>query len=161
MGTCPLCLELSKTPLWEDAFCQLVWVDDADYPGFCRVVWKRHVKEMTDLDAKERRHLMSVVFAAETALRATVRPDKVNLASFGNAVPHLHWHIVPRWCDDRHFPNPTWGKPMREPLKRPPADPAALRATFIVALTREAFNENSSHHSAAQEMERETTAPAH
>ncbi|MDR2239008.1 MAG: HIT family protein [Zoogloeaceae bacterium] len=134
MKSCPLCGEPDQAPLWQDALCRLVWVADADYPGFCRVIWKRHVKEMTDLDAAKRRHMMTVVLAAEAALRATVRPDKINLASFGNLVPHLHWHIIPRWRNDRHFPNPIWGETMRQAPPRPPADPAALRAAFLAAL---------------------------
>ena len=59
---CQLCREAGGETLWQDERCRLVLVADADYPGFCRVVWKRHVAEMTDLDAAERRHLMSVVF---------------------------------------------------------------------------------------------------
>jgi len=134
---CPLCHEPGGEMLWQDELCRLVLVADADYPGFCRVVWKHHVAEMTDLDSRERRHLMSVVFAAESALRAALRPDKVNLASLGNVVPHLHWHVVPRWRDDRHFPNAVWGAAMREAPRRPPAEAAALRAAFVGALAEE------------------------
>jgi diadenosine tetraphosphate (Ap4A) HIT family hydrolase len=96
--------------LWQYDHCRVVLVDDAHYPGFCRVILKRHVKEMTDLPEAERARLMSVVFAVEAAVRATVQPDKINLASLGNVVPHLHWHVIPRFADDRHFPNPIWGE---------------------------------------------------
>ena len=134
---CQLCREAGGEILWQDELCRLLLVADADYPGFCRVVWKRHVAEMTDLDAAERRHLMSVVFAAEAALRATARPDKVNLASFGNVVPHLHWHVIPRWRDDRHFPDPVWGAAAREGVRRPAADRGALRDAFVRTLAEE------------------------
>lgn len=135
--TCPLCREADGDILWQDELCRLVLVADADYPGYCRVVWKRHVAEMTDLDAAERRHLMSVVYAAESALRAVARPDKVNLASLGNLVPHLHWHVIPRWRDDRHFPNPVWSTAMREPGSRAAADLTALRTAFVCSLAEE------------------------
>lgn len=134
---CLLCREDGGDILWQDELCRLVLVDDADFPGFCRVIWKRHVAEMTDLDISERRHLMSVVFAAEGALREVVRPHKVNLASLGNVVPHLHWHVIPRWRDDRHFPNAVWGPPMRDPQGRPPAAADALREAFVRALAEE------------------------
>lgn len=134
---CQLCVEAGGELLWQDELCRLVLVADADYPGLCRIVWKRHVAEMTDLDAAGRRHLMSLVFAAEAALRATVRPDKVNLASLGNMVPHLHWHVIPRWRDDRHFPNPIWGAAARDAARRPAADGGALRQAFIRALSGE------------------------
>jgi diadenosine tetraphosphate (Ap4A) HIT family hydrolase len=53
---------------------------------------------------------MSIVLAVEQALRRVLNPDKVNLASLGNMTPHLHWHVIPRFRDDRHFPNPVWGQ---------------------------------------------------
>lgn len=134
---CQLCREAGGETLWQDERCRLVLVADADYPGFCRVVWKRHVAEMTDLDAAERRHLMSVVFAAESALRAAARPHKVNLASLGNVVPHLHWHVIPRWRDDRHFPNPIWGADVREAGPRPAVEGAVLHAAFLRSLAEE------------------------
>lgn len=64
---------------------------------------------MTDLKPEQRERLMQAVFATEAALRELMTPDKINLASFGNVVPHVHWHVVPRFEDDRHFPNPVWG----------------------------------------------------
>ncbi len=110
---CHLCAEVGGTLLWQDASCRVVLVDDADYPGFCRVIWTQHVKEMTDLAASERAHLMATVFGVEAALRDIMRPDKINLASFGNLTPHLHWHVIPRYAQDKHFPQPVWGTPQR------------------------------------------------
>lgn len=69
---------------------------------------------MTDLEPAARNHLMQVVFAVEAVVRELFSPHKINLASFGNMVPHVHWHIIPRWQDDRHFPEPVWGKVQRE-----------------------------------------------
>lgn len=110
---CELCASPGGELLWEDAFCRVIRVADADYPGFCRVILQRHVAEMTDLTTGEQQHLMGAVFAVERALRTLYRPDKINLASFGNVVPHLHWHVIPRWCDDRHYPQPVWGSAQR------------------------------------------------
>jgi diadenosine tetraphosphate (Ap4A) HIT family hydrolase len=72
------------------------------------VVLNRHVREMTDLPAPERDRLMAVVFAVEAHVRQSLEPDKMNLASLGNLTPHVHWHVIPRWRDDRHFPGPVW-----------------------------------------------------
>lgn len=69
---------------------------------------------MSDLSPEDQQGLMQVVLAVERVLRDLLSPDKINLASFGNMVPHLHWHIIPRWKDDRHFPEPIWGTPQRE-----------------------------------------------
>jgi diadenosine tetraphosphate (Ap4A) HIT family hydrolase len=116
--SCELCNSPGGKVLWKDGFCRVVLVEDADYPGFCRVILEQHVKEMTDLDPAARERLMRVVFSAEAALRESSHPDKVNLASLGNVTPHLHWHVIPRWRDDRHFPAPIWGEPQRAPMPR-------------------------------------------
>lgn len=111
---CELCDQVGGTLLWQDASCRVVLVADADYPGFCRVIWKHHVKEMTDLSETNRKRLMATVFAAEAAIREVMHPDKINLASLGNLTPHLHWHVIPRYTHDKHFPQPVWGTPQRE-----------------------------------------------
>lgn len=94
-----------------------------DYPGFCRVVWGDHVREMSDLAGTDRRHLMALVFATESALRRLYAPEKINLASLGNLVPHLHWHVIPRFIDDPHYPAPIWSGTR---LQRLPAMPRPL-----------------------------------
>lgn len=106
---CPLCEGPGGEAVWQDDRARVILVDDPDYPGFTRVVLRNHVAEMTDLAGADRDHLMTLVWAVEQAQRDALAPDKINLASFGNVVPHLHWHVIPRWTDDRHFPNPVWG----------------------------------------------------
>ena len=112
--TCELCTQPGGTLLWQSANCRVIRVADPHYPGFCRVIWKDHVREMTDLDPAARNELMQVVFAVEQVVRTLFAPHKINLASFGNMVPHVHWHVIPRWTDDRHFPEPVWGTVQRE-----------------------------------------------
>ena len=112
---CELCEGDGGELLWRDPQCRVVRVNESGYPGFCRVVWNAHVREMTDLDAGERARLMHVVFAVESALRQLLHPHKINLASLGNATPHLHWHVIPRFRGDPHFPNPIWGVELRQP----------------------------------------------
>jgi diadenosine tetraphosphate (Ap4A) HIT family hydrolase len=114
MMNCELCSEAGGELIWQDAFCRVVRVDDVYYPGFCRVILNRHVKEMTDLDTHERERLMSVVFAVEQAVREIMQPEKINLACLGNMTPHIHWHIIPRFKQDKTFPNPIWGQSKRE-----------------------------------------------
>ncbi len=103
-----------------DDFLRVVLVEDADYPGFCRVIWTAHVREMTDLPVAQRARLMAAVWAVEAALREVMQPHKINLACLGNMTPHLHWHVIPRFADDRHFPTPVWAPVQRD------ATPASL-----------------------------------
>jgi diadenosine tetraphosphate (Ap4A) HIT family hydrolase len=109
-AACELCSGPGGEIVWADGKCRVVKIDDADYPGFCRVVWREHVKEMSDLAPADREHLMQKVFAVETVLRGLTRADKMNLASLGNMTPHVHWHVIPRFHDDKHFPQPVWGQ---------------------------------------------------
>lgn len=133
MTPCPLCQTDGGSVLWRDAQCRVVRADEPDYPGFLRVILNAHVGEMTDLPAAEREALMRVVFACEAALREVMAPDKVNLASLGNVVPHLHWHVIPRFGDDPHFPNPVWGVRQRDKLRVMQAD---LDARLAAAINR-------------------------
>jgi diadenosine tetraphosphate (Ap4A) HIT family hydrolase len=107
---CEFCSGPGGEIVWEDDLARVILAGEADHPGFCRVILNRHVKEVTDLPEAERARLMRVVLALEEAQRELLAPDKVNLASFGNQVPHVHWHVIPRFRDDPHFPNPTWGE---------------------------------------------------
>jgi diadenosine tetraphosphate (Ap4A) HIT family hydrolase len=97
-----------------------------------RVILNRHVKEMTDLAERER--LMRVVFACESALRSLYQPDKINLASLGNVVPHLHWHVIARFADDAHFPDAIWAAPRRKAATRAAVTDEALARAIMTAL---------------------------
>jgi len=110
---CELCRHDAGRVLWRDDALRVELVDDADYPGFVRVIWNDHVREMTDLAPGDRERLMRAVFCAEAALRRILTPHKVNLASLGNVTPHLHWHVIARYTNDAHFPQPIWGSRQR------------------------------------------------
>lgn len=137
MTPCDLCEGTGGEILWQDGRCRVIRVggtEGAAFPGFCRIVWNTHVAEMSDLGAAERSHLLAVVDAVERVVRAAVQPDKINLASLGNLVPHLHWHVIPRWRDDSHFPAPIWAAAARPaPARIPPAS-AALAAALAAHL---------------------------
>ncbi|QYF94737.1 HIT family protein [Massilia sp. PAMC28688] len=110
--TCELC-HLAIEPVWRNDKFAVILVDDAAYPGFCRVIWHDHIKEMSDLAQDDRLLLNDAVWKVEEALRETMQPLKVNVASLGNVVPHLHWHVIPRFADDAHFPAPVWAAAAR------------------------------------------------
>jgi diadenosine tetraphosphate (Ap4A) HIT family hydrolase len=112
-STCELCETAGGEVLHQAAQFRVVLVDDNHYPGFCRVIWQDHVKEVTDLPELDRMLLMDVLWQVERVVREVMQPDKINLASFGNVVPHLHWHVIPRYTDDIHFPQPVWGQAQR------------------------------------------------
>ena len=118
MTNCVLCKDELKPEegqlIWRGDDCRVILVNDPVLPGFCRIIWNHHVAEMTDLSYGERDHLMTLVFAVEEAVRHVMHPDKVNIAALGNMVPHIHWHVIPRFKDDAFFPGSAWSQKTQE-----------------------------------------------
>lgn len=78
------------------------------YRGHCQLVFDgRHVEGLEQLHAAEHDALMLDLRRAARAITAVVAPDRMNYCSLGNVVPHLHWHLVPRYRGD-----PRWGSPI-------------------------------------------------
>ncbi|MBW6494679.1 MAG: HIT family protein [Burkholderiaceae bacterium] len=111
---CPLCAGAGGDVVWRGARARVVLAEEPQFPGFTRVIWDEHRAEMTDLPAAERAGVMALVWCVEQTQRELLRPDKINLASLGNVVAHLHWHVIPRWRDDSHFPAPVWSLAQRD-----------------------------------------------
>ena len=132
-GGCELCDGVGGQLIVDTGLLRVVLIDEPQYPGFCRVIWTAHATEMTDLPAADRSHLMQAVCKVESALRSVMQPQKINLASLGNMTPHLHWHVIPRFVDDAHFPTPVWGAPLREST----LVSLAARRAFLPALRDE------------------------
>jgi len=130
---CEFCNSPGGVVLWQNDLCRIVRVDEPDYPGFVRVILQRHAREMTDLEPAERARLMQVVFTVEEIVRDAMQPHKMNLASLGNMTPHVHWHLIARFEDDRHYPGPIWAAPRREAVV--PAE-RKTRAEGIAAALR-------------------------
>ena len=114
-AVCDLCRDTGGEVLFAHPLLRVVLVDDALYPGFCRVVWREHVQEMTDLAPAHQSLCMQVVCRIEQALRDVFAPYKINLASLGNQTPHLHWNVIARFEADAHFPQPVWAQQQRTP----------------------------------------------
>lgn len=136
-AACELCAMDGGSVIHRDQALRVVLVDDADYPGFCRVIWNAHVREMTDLPAPQRARLMAAVWQVEAAMRAVMGPDKVNLACLGNLTPHLHWHVIPRYADDRHFPDPVWAAGRRRTVRSSLAQRTARLPELQQAIKRQ------------------------
>jgi len=120
LSDCPLCHdpvhgapEAGVQLLLQRPRYRVVRVLDAAFPAFYRVIWQDHVAEFSDLLPQDRLACMEAVTAVERVLRVQLQPTKVNLASLGNVVPHLHWHVIARFDWDSHFPAPIWAAPLR------------------------------------------------
>jgi diadenosine tetraphosphate (Ap4A) HIT family hydrolase len=130
---CPLCEGAGGALVFEAPQWRVIRAAEAGFPAFYRLVWTDHVAEFSDLTMAERHVCMEAVTQVESLLRKHLRPAKVNLASLGNAVPHLHWHIVARFRWDSHFPAPVWAAAQRGA----PADEIARIESLLPALEEE------------------------
>lgn len=110
---CPLCETDGGSLIFKTDQFRVIHVDDAGFPAFYRVVWNAHVPEFSSLSLDERSACMNAVVLVEKTLREQLQPTKVNLAALGNAVPHLHWHVVARFDWDSHYPGSVWAAPQR------------------------------------------------
>ena len=112
---CVLCREDGGTLIWRGAGLRVIRADEPGWPAFYRVAWDAHVTEWSDLTAAQRQWCMDAVVAVEQALRTQLRPApaKINIASLGNMVAHLHWHVIARHDWDSHFPGAIWAQAQR------------------------------------------------
>jgi len=110
---CPLCTSNGGELLWKNEEMRVIFASESDYPGFCRVIWNEHLAEMSQLTVDQRARLNHIIMLVEKAMIEVMRPDKVNLAALGNMVPHLHWHVIPRYQLDVCFPESVWSEKLR------------------------------------------------
>ena len=106
---CTLCSPESENVIFKNDLFRVILVDDKFYPGFIRLILNQHIKEMSDLAPNQANSIFTALMIIERQVRLIFNPDKINLASLGNVVPHVHWHIIPRYVNDRHYPKPIWG----------------------------------------------------
>lgn len=139
MKNCVLCETDGGEVVYRAEKWRVLIANEPNIPGFCRVVMNDHIAEMTDLPIEERTALMDVVWLVEQVVRDTMQPHKINLATLGNMVPHMHWHIIPRYNDDTTFPDSIWSAPRRtiapEVLATRAQRVDALRQQLISQLT--------------------------
>lgn len=71
-------------------------------------------KELSDCDTQTRTALFDAILLIEKEMIKYYNPKKINIAMFGNYLPHLHCHVMARFEEDSYFPEPMWGKKQRE-----------------------------------------------
>jgi diadenosine tetraphosphate (Ap4A) HIT family hydrolase len=111
------------------------------YRGQCQLVFDpRHVARLDELTPDEYAAFAGDLLLAQRAVAAAMNPDHMNVESLGNVVPHLHWHIIPRYIDDARWGMPIWTTPLSAmPNHRlGVTDCANLIDTIRAELTREA-----------------------
>jgi diadenosine tetraphosphate (Ap4A) HIT family hydrolase len=83
--------------------------DHQYYEGYCVLMVKRHVRELHEMSPTEYAEVMDELIRSTRAIKDVFDPWKMNHACLGNAMPHVHWHIMPRYeSDPNHFHNPWY-----------------------------------------------------
>lgn len=102
-------------PLAHWPLCEVRLMDDANHPWLILVPRIEDAVDITDLDAERQAELMREIDRAGRALKAAVKPHKLNVAALGNVVPQLHVHVIARYRDDIAWPRPVWGTATAQP----------------------------------------------
>jgi len=113
MTVCQMCTKWHDEPELRIAMlerCHVMLNRDQFFPGYCFVFTRSHVTELFHLDPEVRTVVMEEVSTVAAALSRAFNPAKINYELLGNMVPHMHWHIVPRFTDDPLWPRPIWSE---------------------------------------------------
>ncbi len=90
-----------------------VEIEPSEIP-WVKVFTKRKIKEFSECTLEEKTEIFRIIDIAEKSMLEYFNADKINIASFGNMLPHVHWHVMARFETDSYFPEPMWGKKQRE-----------------------------------------------
>jgi len=95
-------------------------VHDSEIP-WLKIFTTEVYKELTDLPKTLRKTLYEVMEIIEEEMRLYYKPEKINIAAFGNYLPHMHIHVMARFKEDSYFPEPMWGEKQRDALLNLPS----------------------------------------
>ena len=118
-------------PLATLDLCDLLLMDDANYPWLVLVPRVADARELVDLDAAQRHQLTDEIDLAARVLRDAFHPHKLNVAALGNMVPQLHVHVIAREQNDPAWPAPVWGRVAARPY---PPEMLVERVRWLRAL---------------------------
>jgi len=88
-------------------------IEPSEIP-WLKIFVKQTAKEFSDCNAETQQEIFRLLVIIEKEMKAYFQPDKINIASFGNYLPQVHWHIMARFKTDSYFPEPVWGEKQRQ-----------------------------------------------
>ncbi len=98
--------------IFENQFIN-IQIENSEIP-WLKIFTNKHYKEFSECDFESKNAILKALDIIEKKMLSYYKPTKINIASFGNYVPHLHFHIMARFEQDSFFPEPMWGKKQRE-----------------------------------------------
>ena len=110
-----------SAPLYETDLIT-VELHESEVP-WLKVFTKLPRKEFSECTPDEKNAIWQALDVIEKLMLEYYRPEKINIASFGNMLPHVHWQIMARFPNDSYFPEPMWGSRQRDAaLELPPLE---------------------------------------
>ena len=91
----------------------LIELEPSEIP-WIKIFAKQDCKEFTDCDSVTRQEIYRLLELIEREMLSYFQPEKINIASFANYLPKVHWHVMARFKTDSYFPEPMWGKKQRD-----------------------------------------------
>lgn len=99
-------------PIYENALIKID-IEESEIP-WLKIFTQEAYREFSQTPREVKLEIFRVLDIIEKEMLETFEPKKINIASFGNYVPHVHWHIMARFEEDSYFPEPMWGMKQRE-----------------------------------------------
>jgi len=90
-----------------------VEIEESEIP-WLKIFTQKDIKEFSQCNNETKIEILRALDIIEKEMLSYFNPEKINIASFGNYVPHVHFHIMARFKEDSYFPEPMWGKKQRE-----------------------------------------------
>ena len=103
---------IDPQPLWQNALLRIE-IEESEIP-WLKIFTQHPYREMSEVPADLKITIYGLLDLIEREMLSYYRPAKINIASFGNYLPHVHWHIMARFREDSCFPEPMWGTKQRE-----------------------------------------------
>lgn len=88
-------------------------IEDSEIP-WLKIFTNEPYKELSQCPKEVKEEIFNTLDLIEKEMLSYFNPQKINIASFGNYLPHVHFHIMARFKEDSYFPEPMWGKKQRE-----------------------------------------------
>ena len=88
-------------------------IEESEIP-WLKIFTQEPYKEMSEVPSAIKLEIYALLDKIEKEMLTYYQPKKINIASFGNYMPHVHWHIMARFEEDSYFPEPMWGTKQRE-----------------------------------------------
>ena len=99
-------------PLYENENIRIE-IEESEIP-WLKIFTQYPYKEMSEVPSEIKFEIYELLDIIEKEMLSYYHPKKINIASFGNYMPHVHWHIMARFEEDAYFPEPMWGTKQRE-----------------------------------------------